>query len=122
MSMTDNDGTQLQGEQLSDGIVFEQTPNWLKFACPKGKAKERTLKLVDSEKSLYEVPKSDVFFYGKVKLADGSTVTLLRYKAIPQNEREAFHSAAVKAGLKVKPLTAAPKNEKPAKLTFASIQ
>lgn len=122
MSMSETDGATIQGEMLNDGIVYEQTPNWLKFACPKGKAKERTLKLADSEKSLYEVPKSDVFFYGKVKLADGSTVTLLRYKAIPQNEREAFHAAAVKAGLKVKPLSAAPKDSKPNKITFASLQ
>lgn len=122
MAMQDTDGTQIQGEMLSDGIVYEQTPNWLKFACPKGKAKERTLKLVDSEKSLYEVPKSDVFFYGKVKLADGSTVTLLRYKAIPQVEREAFHAAAIKSGLKVKPLTAPSKGNAPAKITFASLQ
>ena len=71
---------------------------------------------------MYEVPKSDVFFYGKVKLADGSTVTLLRYKPIPQAEREAFHAAAVKNGLKVKPLTTPSKGNAPAKITFASLQ
>ena len=37
MSMSETDGATIQGEMLNDGIVYEQTPNWLKFACPEGK-------------------------------------------------------------------------------------
>src|SRR5258708_5495232 len=74
MSIHDENDGQVKGETLKDGILFEQTPNWLKFACPKTKP-EFALKEVkqDGVVVAYEVPKSLVYFQANQKLADGST-------------------------------------------------
>jgi len=132
MSIHDeNDGT-IKGETLKDGILFEQTPNWLKFACPKTKP-EFALKEVkqDGVTVAYEVPKSRVYFQATHKLADGSTVMLLRYKPQPQEVRESFHAAATAAyesgalQYKIATLSESSKSagkSKPKKITFASLQ
>ncbi len=113
------------GEQLDDGVIWQNGESWMTFKLPKGvKPKARQLKLVDEKRGIYAVPKSDVFAYTKVKLADGSTVTILRYKAIPRTERQAAFDAGVAKGLKVQALETerADREGPPRKVSFDSLK
>ena len=100
--------------------------NYIKLAIPKkSRRKHSDLKLVDRDKGVYEVAKSNVYEYGKQKLGDGSVVTVMRLKAVPYEERVKIHAAAVAAGLKVKPLDK-PKDDKvestPTRINIADLQ
>ena len=76
-------------------IEFEQTENYIKLAIPKkSRRKHSDLKLVDRDKGVYEVAKSNVYEYGKQKLGDGSVVTVMRLKAVPYEERVTRFKAA----------------------------
>ena len=104
--------TTLDGMSLDDGVLMELTPNWIKLAVPKTtKPRDRALKLKDAKRGIYEVPKSDLYTRATTKLADGSTLVVMRYKAIPRADREAMHAKAVATGLKVADLEAAREQE-----------
>lgn len=116
-------------KMLSDGVMFENGQEWLKYALPKKGVlrKERGLHLdADATKKnngvgVYYVPKSDTYVYVKEELADGSKVQITRYKPIPRAEREAMYAAGVAKGLKVLPLEKEKKQDSgPAKLVSMS--
>src|ERR1019366_4676867 len=102
--MADNEG--LRGVMLDNGVLFESSQEWLKLAVPKNTkpVKARKLKLVDPKGGVYAVPKSDLFAYAKTKLADGSVLTVMRYRTIPETERVTMHAQGVAAGLKMRDL------------------
>lgn len=91
---------------LDDGIQLQIGEEWLKIAVPKTTKpkRERALKLADAKNGVYEVPKSDVYNRAQTKLADGSTLVVMRYKQIPHEEREKMFAKGVAEGMKLKPL------------------
>lgn len=95
------------GRSLDDGIVMETTENFIKLAVPKSNTpRQRAVKLKDAKRGIYMVPKTDLFCRAQEKLADGSTLVIMRYRKIPRAEREAMHAAATAKGLKMEPLEA----------------
>ena len=125
--MNDGQNDNMNGSLMDNStIIIEQTENYIKLAIPKkSRRKHSDLKLVDRDKGVYEVAKSNVYEYGKAKLGDGSVVTVMRLKAVPYEERVKIHATAVAAGLKVKPLDK-PKDEKsestPTRINIADLQ
>jgi hypothetical protein len=125
--MNDGQNDNMNGSLMDNStIVIEQTENYVKLAIPKkSRRKHSDLKLVDRDKGVYEVAKSNVYEYGKQKLGDGSVVTVMRLKAVPYEERVKIHAAATAAGLKVKPLDK-PKDDKaestPTRINIADLQ
>ena len=125
--MNDGQNDNMNGSLMDNStIIIEQTENYIKLAIPKkSRRKHSDLKLVDRDKGVYEVAKSNVYEYGKQKLGDGSVVTVMRLKAVPYEERVKIHAAAVAAGLKVKSLDK-PKDDKaestPTRINIADLQ
>jgi hypothetical protein len=129
----DESDSMMKGETLNDGIYFEQTANFLKYACPKTTPQLALKEVKENGKVVaYEVPKNLIYFTARQKLADGSTVTLLRYKPIAHEVRVEFHRLATiaqKAGqlpvstARLLPLSESGKvKEAPRKVTFESLQ
>jgi hypothetical protein len=125
--MNDELNTQPNGQLMDKStIIIEQTPNYIKLAIPKqSRRKHSDLKLVDQRNGVYEVAKSNVYEYGKQKLADGSVVTVMRLMAVPYADRVRIHAAAVASGLKVKaldPEKQRPEGEFAARINIADLQ
>ena len=133
MSIHDENDGPMKGDLVGNyGVYLEQTPNWLKLACPKTTQKFALKEIKqDGVVVAYEVPKSIVHFQATTKLADGSTLMVIRYKTQTHEVREAFHKAATEAHKsgaldhRILPLSESSKSAgktKPAKITFESLQ